>query len=108
MHLIFYIFEGVIHKFYPDFIVRLKNKRYLVLETKGADTQKDKTKRNFLDEWVKAINQHGGFGEWTWAVSKHPSDLKSIIQISPLREVDALRTLKRLREAGIVELKESG
>ncbi len=33
-------------------------------------------------------------------------DLKSIIQIAPLREADALRTLKRLREAGIIELKE--
>lgn len=33
-------------------------------------------------------------------------DLQSIMTISPLREVDALRALKRLREKGIIELLE--
>lgn len=33
-------------------------------------------------------------------------DLKSIVQIAPLREVEVLRTLKRLREAGVIELRE--
>lgn len=33
-------------------------------------------------------------------------DLKSIVSISPLREVDALRVLKRLKERGILEFKE--
>jgi hypothetical protein len=33
-------------------------------------------------------------------------DLKSIVSISPLREVDALRVLKRLKERGIISLKE--
>jgi len=34
-------------------------------------------------------------------------DLKSIVSISPLREVDALRVLKRLRERGIISLREA-
>jgi Domain of unknown function (DUF4388) len=34
-------------------------------------------------------------------------DLKSIISISPLREVDALRALKKLRERGIIDLIEA-
>jgi hypothetical protein len=34
-------------------------------------------------------------------------DLKSIVSISPLREVDALRVLKRLKERGIISLKEA-
>ncbi|HEX5043056.1 MAG TPA: DUF4388 domain-containing protein [Candidatus Polarisedimenticolaceae bacterium] len=33
-------------------------------------------------------------------------DVKSIIQVSPIREVDALRTLKKLRERGLIELRE--
>jgi hypothetical protein len=32
-------------------------------------------------------------------------DVKSIIQITPLREVDVLRTLKRMREKGLIDLK---
>ena len=33
-------------------------------------------------------------------------DLKSIVSISPLRKVDALRVLKRLRDRSIISLKE--
>lgn len=33
-------------------------------------------------------------------------DVKSIIQITPLREVDTLRALKRMREKGIIELRD--
>jgi hypothetical protein len=33
-------------------------------------------------------------------------DVKSIIQISPIREVDALRALKRMHEKGFIELRE--
>jgi hypothetical protein len=33
-------------------------------------------------------------------------DVKSIIQVAPLREVDALRTLKRMREIGMIELRD--
>ena len=32
-------------------------------------------------------------------------DVKSIIQITPIREVDVLRTLKRMREKGLINLK---
>lgn len=33
-------------------------------------------------------------------------DIKSIIQIAPLRESDALRTLKRMREKGLIDLRD--
>jgi type III restriction enzyme len=77
---ILYSFRGVVLKYRPDFIIRLKNKSYLILETKGQDTPKDQTKREFLNEWVNAMNQHGGFGKWQWGVSKHPSDVGGILQ----------------------------
>jgi len=76
---ILYNHEGIIRKYYPDFIIKFKNGQYLILETKGRDTDQDKTKRSFLDEWCKAINQHGGFGIWRWAVSFDPNDLDAII-----------------------------
>jgi type III restriction enzyme len=76
---ILYIFTGVVQKYRPDFIIRLKSGDHLVLEVKGQDTQRDKTKRRFLDEWVKSVNQHGGFGRWRWAVSQNPADLSTIL-----------------------------
>lgn len=77
---ILYVFRGVIRKFRPDYLIRLKNSKMLVLEVKGQDTLESKTKREFLDEWTRAINQHGSFGTWVQDVSFNPRDLSSILQ----------------------------
>ena len=60
-------------------IVRLKTGRALVLEVKGQDSPQSQAKRAALDEWVRAVTQHGGFGRWAWAVSRIPSDLADLI-----------------------------
>ena len=74
---ILYHYQGVTKKYYPDFIIRLSNGAYLILETKGRDSEQDKTKRKYLREWVNAVNEHGGFGRWHQQVSFAPSDVKS-------------------------------
>jgi type III restriction enzyme len=76
---IFYNFKGVIRKYYPDFIIRLTNGECLILEVKGQDDQRNRTKREYLNEWVKAVNEQGGFGHWHWAVSFSPSDIQGLI-----------------------------
>jgi hypothetical protein len=38
------------------------------------------TKREFLNEWMRAVNSNGGFGQWQCAVSTHPSDIAGILQ----------------------------
>ncbi|MFO7556965.1 MAG: DEAD/DEAH box helicase family protein [Desulfobacterales bacterium] len=75
-----YIFDGIVRKYRPDFIIQLKTGDFLILETKGKDTLRDKTKQKFLNEWVQAVNEHGGFGNWKWAVSRGPADVKMIIE----------------------------
>ena len=76
---VLYIYQGVVHKYRPDFLIRLKNGTILVLETKGQESDQDRTKGASLDEWVKAVNEHGEFGTWTWAVSKIPGDVAKIL-----------------------------
>ena len=51
----------------------------MILETKGKLDDKAQVKHDFLDDWIRAVNTHGGFGKWTWAVSRHPSDLERIL-----------------------------
>jgi type III restriction enzyme len=77
---VLYNYQGVVRRYFPDFIIKLNNGDHLVLETKGQDTDQDKTKRVFLDEWCRGVTQHGGFGKWTWAVSFDPNDLETILQ----------------------------
>jgi type III restriction enzyme len=82
---ILYMFKGIVQKYRPDFIIRLKSGDHLVLETKGQDTQQDRTKQEFLDEWVRAVNGQGGFGKWQWQVSTHPSDVAGILEQAMLQ-----------------------
>lgn len=70
-----YIFSGVFHKFHPDLLIRLTNTTNLIVEMKGENTPKDERKREYLDEWVRAVNEHGGFGKWQAAVCLKPEDL---------------------------------
>jgi type III restriction enzyme len=75
-----YIFAGIFHKFRPDFLIRLTTGTNFILETKGQNTAQDQTKRRYLDEWVKAVNEHGGFGKWRAGFCLNPSDLPTEIQ----------------------------
>ena len=81
---IFYNFQGVVRRFFPDFIIKLTTGENLIVETKGQDNEQNKTKRSYLDEWCRAVNQHGGFGLWSWAVSFTPNDLDIILENSTL------------------------
>jgi len=76
---VYYNFQGVVRRYFPDFIIKLKSGENLIVETKGQDNEQNKTKRAYLDEWCRAINQHGGFGKWGWAVSFDPNDLGEIL-----------------------------
>jgi type III restriction enzyme len=76
---ILYIYRGVVHKYRPDFLVRLLSGEMMILEVKGEDTEQDQVKRRFLDEWVKAVNEHGGLGVWVWEVSRNPADIKDLL-----------------------------
>lgn len=77
---VFYNYQGVVHRYFPDFICKLTNGDHLIIETKGQDNDQNKTKRAYLDEWCKAVNQHGGFGKWKWAISFDPNDLDELIE----------------------------
>lgn len=81
---VYYNYQGVVRRFFPDFLIKLTTGENLIVETKGQDNEQNKTKREYLDEWCRAINQHGGFGKWSWAVSFDPNDLDQILQNSAL------------------------
>lgn len=73
------IFGGVVHKYRPDFLMRLTNGTRFILEVKGKNDAEAKAKRAALGEWVEAVNQHGGFGRWRHDVSLATSDIAAKI-----------------------------
>lgn len=76
---IVYVFDGVVRKYRPDFLVRLRTGLTLVVEVKGQDSPQNEAKRAALDEWVRAVTSHGGFGRWAWSVSRRPADIADLL-----------------------------
>lgn len=75
-----YVYDGVVRQYYPDFLAILEDGTNLVIETKGQMTQRDRTKKKALDEWVSAVNQSGEFGRWANTVSFGAMDLEGKIE----------------------------
>ena len=69
-----YLYNGIITSFYPDFPIKFITGKMLVLEVKGMDSQQNKIKREYLDEWVREMNEGGRFGEWSCDASFRTSD----------------------------------
>ena len=76
---VLYVYRGVVRKYRPDYIIRLKTGNMLVLETKGQPDQQTQGKRRTLEQWAQAVNQHGGFGRWSADESTDPGDVKDIL-----------------------------
>jgi len=74
-----YIFSGTFHKYRPDYLIRLSDDTILIAEIKGENNEQARTKDKYLNEWVTAVNTHGGFGRWTSAVCLAPPELPTII-----------------------------
>lgn len=84
-----YLYNGVIHDYWPDFLIRLKNNVTLVLEIKGIDDNQNKEKRRYLDEWVQVVNEDGNYGTWLWDVAFHPTEVRGIINKHTKTEVSS-------------------
>lgn len=92
-----YMHGGVTRRYIPDFIVRLASgrdraegngntaggrasvERLLVLEVKGDPLDIDRSKRDYMKDWVTAVNTHGGFGVWSEDMYTPDDDLDAIL-----------------------------
>ena len=71
-----YLYNGQMHDYMPDFIIRLKNGEpsHLILETKGFDPLAE-VKAAAARRWVNAVNVEGSYGRWDYAVARKPEDV---------------------------------
>jgi type III restriction enzyme len=74
-----YNFRGVIRNYIPDYLIELKNGDKLILEVKGQDSDENRVKREFLNLWVRAVNETGKFGKWHWTVVFNSSEIIDIL-----------------------------
>lgn len=82
-----YEWQGVRHDYRPDYLIRFidPNGREfkIILEVKGFETEEDRQKEAAAKRWVRAVNHHGEFGKWVFAVCKDPHRVRETL----LREI---------------------
>ena len=74
-----YIHRGVVRRYIPDFLIRMASGNMLILEVKGDEQERDKSKFQFLEEWVLAVNMHSESRKWRCDMLKHPDHLNDIL-----------------------------
>ena len=77
---IYYLWKGSLHTYFPDFIIKFADNRYLILEVKGQKTDQDNAKWSAAQEWVKAVNINGNFGKWEFKTIEKPSDVFEVVK----------------------------
>ena len=73
-----YLYNGQMHDYVPDFLIRLKSDNYLILEVKGYD-ERAEVKSAAAQRWVDAVNAEGSFGNWSFALTRNPNEIPSIL-----------------------------
>lgn len=75
-----YLYNGQMHDYMPDFIIRLRNDEaiHVILETKGYDPLEE-VKRDAANRWVSAVNAEGSYGKWFYRMVKKTTEVSQAI-----------------------------
>jgi type III restriction enzyme len=74
-----YLFNGQLHDYEPDFIIRLKElNEFLILETKGYDDRAE-LKVQAAQRWVSAVNAAKQHGRWQYQIARSIGEVRTIL-----------------------------
>ena len=78
-----YIWQDKDHRYEPDFLARVDlddgSTATLIVEIKGMEREQDRAKQTAAAQWVRAVNNHGGFGVWGYIVCRRPNELGAMV-----------------------------
>lgn len=75
-----YIHKGLMRSYFPDFIIKYKGNKYLLLEIKGKEREQDQTKWESAKLWCEALNvDKASWGEWQFRTVKNKPTVKDLI-----------------------------
>ncbi len=74
-----YEYECVQHHYEPDYILRLKSGKTMILEIKGEEDDQDRAKHQAAHRWITAINNWGRLGAWAFLVCRDPQTLPRLL-----------------------------
>lgn len=74
-----YQYFGNTYRYRPDFIVKLKNGKTLIVEGKGVASEQDDAKATAARRWVQAVNNWNQLGEWGYEIVFDANDLPALL-----------------------------
>ncbi len=87
-----YEWQGARHEYRPDYLIRWRGEDgrevKVILEIKGFETEQDRQKETAAKRWVRAVNHHGEFGVWAFAVCRKPERLREVLGEAALSVVE--------------------
>jgi type III restriction enzyme len=72
--------DGVLRRYFPDFIVVLTSGDILIVETKGKEGADVPLKEKAALRWCQAINNDGRFGRWSYHLVWEVGELNRILR----------------------------
>ena len=73
-----YSYNGIIYKYFPDFIIKLTSGKMLILEVKGQPNPQTEAKHNYMQDWITAVNSvHSQ--KWEFQVAIKPGQVQDIL-----------------------------
>ena len=85
-----YEFEGQKHAYVPDFLVKLEDQQFAIVEIKGQEDEQDRAKHEAAKKWISAVNNWAQMGRWDFVVCKDPQLLdRQLRHISNQRSLPA-------------------
>ncbi|GAM10437.1 hypothetical protein OR1_02726 [Geobacter sp. OR-1] len=81
-----YEYEGHRHNYEPDFVVKLKNGKLVLLEIKGMggkiyNQDLVPAKNAAARKWVAAVNNNARYGEWVFEICEELSGLRQMLEL---------------------------
>ncbi len=70
-----YEFQGTRHAYLPDFLVKLAEDHFAIVEIKGHEDEQDRAKHEAARRWVSAVNNWNQMGRWHFIVCRDPQAL---------------------------------
>ena len=72
--------EGILRRYFPDFIVELVDGEKLIVETKGRDAPDVEIKKAAAVRWCQAVNNDGRFGRWSYHLVWEMGELQRLLR----------------------------
>ena len=104
--------EGVLRRYFPDFLVVLTNGQRLIVETKGKDAADVVLKEKAALRWCQAVNNDGRFGHWSYRLVWEAGELQKVLsRVSadrPLRPASLAADALKEAESEVERLRAEG